>query len=107
MAITREQAQKDGVLGGCPLIEDREKLDFDDMIGEIITVQDYALVKTKKDEAYALTFEEYPKNYAWAGGCLKKFIETYGADFIGTKIVVGEKVKTSNNNDYRVFDVAE
>ena len=107
MAVTKTQALNDGVLGGCPLIEDREKLNFDNMIGEIITVENFAKVQTKKDEAYAITFVEYPTSYAWAGGCLKKFIETYGEDFKGTRLVVGEKVKTSNNNDYRTFDVAD
>lgn len=106
MAITREQAQKDGVMGGCPLIDEREKIDFDDIIGEHITVKEFARVQTKTDIAYAITFEEYPKMYAWCGGCLKKLIETYGEDFKGTVLIVGEKVKTSNNNTYRVFEIA-
>ena len=80
MAITREQALKDGVIGGCPLIDDREKLDFDTIIGEAITVEDFAKTKTKDGEAYAIIFEEYPDNYAWAGGWLKKMIETYNKE---------------------------
>ena len=107
MAISKAQAQKDGLLGGCPLMEDREKLDFETILGKKITVEDFAMVKTKKGEAYVITFKEYKKNYAWAGGCLKKYIEAYGEDFIGTKLIVGDMVKTSNGNDFRVFDIAD
>ena len=107
MAITREQALKDGVIGGCPLIDDREKLDFDTIIGETITVEDFAKTKTKDGEAYAIIFEEYPENYAWAGGWLKKMIETYNKEFIGTKLIVGEKVRTNSNKDFRTFEIFE
>ena len=109
MAITRERAQKDGISGGCPLMDGREKLDFDSIIGEVITVEDFAEVEVdkngKKEIAYAMNFTEYPNHYAWAGGCLKKFIEAYHEEFLGTKLTVGEKVKTKSNNDYRVFEV--
>lgn len=109
MAITRERAQKDGITGGCPLMDGREKLDFDSIIGEVITVEAFAEVEVdkngKKEVAYAMNFVEYPEHYAWAGGCLKKFIEAYHDEFIGTKLTVGEKVKTKSNNDYRVFEV--
>ena len=105
MAITREQAIKDGVTGGCPLIDGREKIDFDDIIGDVLTVEAFAKTKTKTDEAYAITFEEYANGYAWAGGWLKKMIEHYAEEFIGTKIVVGEKVKTNSNNDFRTFEI--
>lgn len=107
MAITKNQALNDGILGGCPLIEGREKLDLDTMIGEVVTIDDFMLVKTKKDDAYALTFKEYPQSYTWAGGFLKSCIEKYGDDFAGTKVVIGEKVRTQSNNDYRTFDIVD
>lgn len=105
MAVTREQAINDGVTGGCPLIDGREKIDFDTIIGEVITVEAFALTKTKDGEAYAMTFNEYANGYAWAGGWLKKMIEHYGEEFIGTKLVVGEKVKTNSNKDFRTFEI--
>ena len=59
----------------------------------------------RKETAYVVTFVEHPEGYTWAGGCLKKFIEAYHEEFLGTKLVVGDMVKTKSNNDYRVFEV--
>lgn len=109
MAITKERAQKDGITGGCPLMDGREKLVLDDMVNEVVTVDAYAEIEVdkngKKETAYVVTFEEHPEGYTWAGGCLKKFIEAYHDEFLGTKLVVGDMVKTKSNNDYRVFEV--
>ena len=107
MAISKEQAMKDGILGGCPLMEGREKLDFDTIVGKKVTIEDYAKVTTKKGDAYVVTLKEYKKNYAWAGGFLKKMVEAYGEEFIGTKLIVGDMVETSNGNDFRTFDVVD
>lgn len=105
MAITKEQATKDGMIGGCPLIGDKEKLDFDSIVGQEITVDEFMSTKTKDGDAYVITFAEYPTHYAWAGGFLSSMIAQYGDDFIGTVLKVGEKVKTNNKRDYRVFDI--
>lgn len=105
MAITKEQATKDGIMSGCPLIEGRNKLDFDSMVGEVLTVEDYAVAKTKDGDAFAIIFKEYPELYAWAGGFLQNCINNYGKDFIGTRIKVEKKIITNNGRTYRPFDI--
>lgn len=105
MAITKEQATKDGIIGGSKLIGEKEKLDFDSIVGTVITVSDFEAVKTKDGEAYAITFEEYPEFYAWAGGFIQKCITQYGEEFKGTRLKVGEKVKTNNKRDFRTFEI--
>lgn len=105
MAITKEQATKDGIMGGCPLIGSKEKMDFDDFVNDTLTVDDFMSTKTKDGEAYAITFVEYPNMYAWAGGFLKACIDKYGEDFKGTKLVVGLKEKTTNGRTFRTFDI--
>lgn len=107
MAITKEMAQNDGLIGGSKLIGEKEKLDFDSIVGEVITVEDFEAVKTKDGEAYALIFEEYPEYYAWAGGFLQKLISQYGIEFIGTKLKVGAKVKTKSKRDFRTFEIID
>lgn len=105
MAITKEQATNDGLIGGSKLIGDKEKLDFDSIVGTEITVENFEAVKTKDGEAYAITFVEYPEFYAWAGGFIQKCINQYGDEFKGTKLKVGAKVKTNNKRDFRTFDI--
>lgn len=105
MAITKEQATKDGIIGGCPLIGEREKLDFDSIIGEVITVSDFMDTKTKDGTATCITFEEFPDSYAWCGGFLSSCVAKYGEEFKGTKLKVGAKEKTSNGRTYRTFDI--
>lgn len=107
MAITKERATKDGILGGCPLIGDKMKIDFDDCVGEVLTVDDFMSTKTKDGEAYVITFKEYTNAYAWAGGFLQSCITQYGDDFKGTKLVVGEMTKTNNNRSYRPFEIVD
>ena len=97
MAINKKQALTDGVINGSIIIDNCDvKIDFEDHIGETLTVTDFERVQTKKGDAYVITFKEMKKAYAWAGGWLKKFIEKYGEEFKGTKVIVGEKVKTSD-----------
>lgn len=108
MAISKKTALADGVINGSMIIDSCEtKIDFEDHIGETLTVTDFEKVITKKGDAYVITFKELKKSYAWAGGWLKKFIDKYGDEFKGTKIIVGEKVKTSDGNDFRQFELAE
>lgn len=103
--ITKERATNDGIIGGSKLIGDKEKLDFDSIVGTDITVADFEEVHTKDGSAYAMTFEEYPEFYAWAGGFLQKCIVAYGEEFKGTRLKVGEKVKTNNKRDFRTFEI--
>lgn len=105
MAITKEQATKDGIMGGCPLIGEREKIDFDDFVGEVLTVDEFMETKTKDGEAFCITFKELPNSYGWCGGFLKSCIEKYGEDFKGTRLQVGKKEKTNNGRTYRTFDI--
>lgn len=107
MAITKAQATKDGIMGGCPLIGTREKIDFDDVVNEVITVDDFMETKTKDGNAYAITFLEFPNSYAWCGGFLKSCIEQYGNDFKGTKLKVGNKEKTNNGRTFRTFEIVD
>lgn len=107
MAITKERATKDGILGGCPLIGNREKIDFDDLVNDVITVEDFMETKTKDGTAYAITFEELPESYAWCGGFLKACIEKYGEEFKGTKLQVGLKEKTNNGRTFRTFEIID
>lgn len=108
MAINKKQALSDGVISGSQIIENCDvKIDFADLEGQKLTVEDFEKVSTKKGDAYVITFKELKKSYAWAGGWLKKFIEKYGEEFKGTKVIVGEKVKTQDGNDFRTFELAE
>ena len=110
MAITKERAIKDGTIKGSLIIADRgidNKRDFDDFVGQVLTIANYEKVETKKKDevAYVVTFEEYTEYFFWATGWIKNLIETYGDEFLGTQIKVGEKEVTSNGNDFRTFEI--
>lgn len=108
MAITKEQAREAGLQGGNPLCDGREKGEFDDFIGTVLTVKAFKASKNAKNETiYAMLFEEADGLFFWAGGALQKYIAEFSEDFIGTKLKVGAKMPLKNNpsQTYRSFEV--
>lgn len=107
MAITRERAEKDGMLGGgCPELKGKEKLDWADIEGQTITVE--SVINTTNadgEKLTAITVKEYPEHFFWAGSVITKWAEEYGAEFIGTVVEVGKMTKTKQGRNCRAFDI--
>lgn len=107
MAITKERAEKDGMLGGgCPELKGKEKLDWDMLEDSNITIA--SVVNTTNadgEKLTAITVEEYPDRFLWAGTVISKWAENYGDEFIGTVISVGKMTKTKQGRQCRAFDI--
>lgn len=91
------------LLNGCPLMEDREKADWDGLTGETIHIEDYFPI----EDYYCVNIKEYPKNYFLTGKALTNLINELGEFVFILNIEVGEKVKTKNNNTYRAFKIVD
>lgn len=91
------------LLNGCPLMECREKADWDGLTGEIIHIEDYFPI----ENYYCVNLKEYPENYFLTGKALSNLINEIGDYVLILNIEVGEKVKTKNNNTYRAFKIVD
>lgn len=91
------------LLNGCPLMEGREKADWDGLTGEVIHIEE----SFKMDKYYCVTLKEYPENYFLTGKALTNLINEIGEFTSTLNIEVGEKVKTKNNNTYRTFKIVD
>ena len=91
------------LLNGCPLMEEREKADWDGLTGEIIHIEDYFPI----ENYYCVNLKEYPENYFLTGKALSNLINELGEFVLILNIEVGEKVKTKNNNTYRAFKIVD
>lgn len=107
MAITRERAEKDGMLGGgCPELKNKTKLDWADIESQEVTVEQIIpTTNADGEKLLAITFKEYPEHFFWAGSVITKWADEYGAEFIGTKISVGAMTKTKQGRNCRAFDI--
>lgn len=90
------------MLNGCPLMDGREKMQFDEIAGEQITIADYYKMEGK-DNYYCVVLSEYPKNYFFTGAQLTTFIDKFGDDAKKVVLEVGKKIKTKNNNTFTPF----
>lgn len=50
-----------------PLMEGRDKQDQDDLIGEIVTIDDFDFMHSAKGDYVAYTVKEYPKSFFFGG----------------------------------------
>lgn len=107
MAITKERAQKDGLTGGCPLVDGKEKLNLDAMEGQVVTIKEYGECRTDKGDIYAVVFDEFQGAYIWAPSAVSKLIDNYGDEVIGTRLKIGAKTKTKGGRDFRPFDIVD
>lgn len=108
MAISKEQAEKDGMLGGgAPELRDKNQIAWDDLaVGDTITVKEVVETTNADGELLlAIITEEYPENFLWAGSVIRKWYDKYGLDFVGTVIKIGDKVKTKQGRTCRAFDI--
>lgn len=107
MAITRAQAENDGMLGGgAPELKDKNKVDWAVVEGQELTVDE--LVRTTNangNTLVAVIFKERPNDFFWAGTVIRKWVDNYGDEFIGTVIKVGPLGKTKKNQPCRSFDI--
>lgn len=107
MAITRERAEQDGMLGGgCPELKGKDKLDWEDVEGMEITIE--KVINTTNadgEKLVAVLTAEYPDNFFWAGTVITKFADKYGDDFVGTVLKVGKMGKTKQGRKCRSFDI--
>lgn len=107
MAITRDRAEQDGQLGGgAPELKNKNKIDWEVLEGQQITIKE--VVETKNadgEKLIAIICEEAPTNFLWAGAVVAGWYEYYGAEFIGTVIKVGEKKKTKSGRTCRSFEI--
>lgn len=91
------------LLNGCPLMEGKEKADWDELTGETIHIEDYFPI----ENYYCVNLKEYPKNYFLTGKALTDLIDELEEYVLILNIEVGEKVKTKNNNTYRAFKIVD
>lgn len=107
MAVTREKAEKDGMLGGgAPELKNKNKVDWETMEGQELTVKEVVeTVNADGERLLAVIFEEAPTNFFWAGATITKWYDNYGEEFLGTKIEVGQMVKTKKGQNCRSFTI--
>ena len=91
------------LLNGCPLMDGREKADWDVLTGEVVHIEEYFQI----DDYYCITIKEYPENYFLTGKALTNLINEIGEYVLILNIEVGEKIKTKNNNTYRAFKIVD
>lgn len=107
MAISKKRAEQDGMNGGgCPELKNKEKLDWDDIEGEDITISQ--VVKTTNADGeplIAVICEEHADFFMWAGAAITKWVDYYGDEFLGTVIHVGPIGKTKAGRKCRKFDI--
>lgn len=94
---------------GCELMQNRNKGDFDAVVGEVLTVEDYQRLTGEDGNYYAVVFEEDADNFYLSGGALTEMLETWGEDngCVGVKVSFGEKVKTKAKRDYRPMTICD
>lgn len=103
--LTKEQLEAikkaKEILNGCPLMNGREKCDWTDIEGNVISIEEYFKIK----DYYCVTLKGIEDKYFLTGQALTELIDSVGEDVTILYIEVGEKVKTKNNNTYRTFTV--
>ena len=90
-------------LNGCPLMENREKMSWDDITGEDIAISAYH----KMDTYYCVVLREYPSNYLFTGQQLTNLLDKYGEDATKVVLTVGKKTRTKNGNTFTPFRLKE
>lgn len=98
-------AQMKATLNGCPLMEDREKVSWEDLENSEITISEFFKMGNDEDHYYCIVTEEYPQNYMFSGSQLTSFIDEFGEDVKEVTLKVGGKRKTKNKRDFIPFTV--
>lgn len=87
---------------GCPLFEDREKGDLDELTGEEITIDDLFPL----NDYHCIVFRQHPEKFYLTGGALKDLCNNYPPQFVkGRTIVLQPMVKTRTKRDFRPIKV--
>lgn len=87
---------------GCPLFEDRERGQLDDLTGETLTIEDIYPI----EDYHAIVFENHPSAVYLTGGALKDLCNNYPKHVVvGRTIILQEKVKTKKNREFRPITI--
>ena len=89
---------------GCPLMENREKGDFDELENETVTIDEAFPL----DGYYCVTLKEDSEHFYLTSMSVTKaidFILSAGETPEGLTFKVLEKVKTKNKNTYRPIEI--
>lgn len=91
-------------------IDNRKQIKAIDLVGETLTVRDFAIVKTKNGDSAIVLVDEYPEQFFFAGKVLTGLLSdienagcTEDLQNEGMKIVMSKAVgKKSGNEFYNV-----
>lgn len=87
---------------GCPLFEDREKGQLDDLTGKKLTIEDIYPM----NDYHAIVFEEDATHVYLTGGALKDLCNEYEKKYVvGRTIEIGELVKTKKGRQFRPIKI--
>ena len=95
---------------GLPFMEGRTKLDTNNVLGQILTVDEYGYLEGEEGEYIVLTVKEHPNNFIYGSsvitGAFKKLEEQLTVDEMNVLIESGlviriEEVLSSNKRKYK------
>lgn len=91
------------VCNGCPLFEDREKGDLDELTDKPVTIEDYFKLSGDSGDYFAVTFKECSGKFFLSGGALTTILRDYGENgaLIDLNVTLKAKVRTANKRDFR------
>lgn len=92
-------------LNGCSLMENREKMAWDDVAGSDITINDFHRMNDAKGDYFCITVDEYPTKYFFTGKQLTTVIDKYGVAVKDVIFTVGKKTRTKDGKTFTPFTV--
>lgn len=90
---------------GCPLFDDRDKGDLDDLVGSRVKIEQFYELTGENGKYYALAFEGIDDKFYLSGGALTDLIAEFGDDAKDVEILIMQKVKTKNKREFRPIRV--
>jgi len=103
---------------GCPLLDNRESMEWDEVESEILTLDEAYPLSGAKGDYYCVSVVEYPEHFFFSGKALNDILDE-AADIASedgiplndvikdVKIHVGEKRRTKNGNKFRVIEICD
>lgn len=76
--IAKKQAEDKLKYGGCPLLEESEKLETDDILNTPLTLVDVGQIvsKAKNETVFVAKFAEYPNHFYFCPSILAEIVES-------------------------------
>lgn len=94
---------------GLPLMEGKEKLDSKEILGEVVTVDEYGFMEGEEGEYVVISLQEYPQNFIYGGSVVSEAFKKFDGKFDdeqkktiiehGLTFVLEEK-KSANKRNY-------